>query len=110
MIDPGKLEQILLNLTANAVRHIPADTGLVRVLPEFRAEFFIARVVDNGPGIPPSEIERIFQAFEQVVESVGGSGLGLAISRGLAHALDGSLTVSSAVGRGSEFTLRLPIA
>jgi signal transduction histidine kinase len=72
------------------------------------------RVSDTGIGIPPDKLEVIFDPFVQVkVGSAGhesGIGLGLAISRGLARAMQGDLTVESALGAGARFTLTLPRA
>ncbi|MFL5477838.1 MAG: ATP-binding protein, partial [Gemmatimonadaceae bacterium] len=71
-------------------------------------------VSDTGIGIPEEDLERIFEPFAQakraLVESDAGVGLGLAISRQLARAMGGDLKVTSAVGRGSSFTLTLPRA
>lgn len=71
-------------------------------------------VRDTGPGMEPAQLEKLFQRFSQVDASSsrrhGGTGLGLAICSGLADAMGGTITVSSAVGEGSEFVLDLPAA
>ena len=72
-------------------------------------EFARISVSDQGDGIAPEDQDRIFQKFERLGRSGdGGSGLGLFISRRLAGAMGGSLTVASAAGKGSTFTLALP--
>ncbi len=109
--DPGKLRQILLNLIGNAVRYTPE--GTVEVTVDRRApEWLQVHVHDTGPGIAEEDQERIFEPFTQLDDSLtrasGGTGLGLAICRRLARLLDGEVAVSSEVGEGSTFTLRLP--
>jgi PAS domain S-box-containing protein len=105
--------QIVTNLMSNALKYAPADepvevsvgrsNGLVRVL-----------VVDRGPGIPPEEAETVFQRFrrlgDHMTRTTGGSGLGLYIARQLAHAVGGTLAVSTTPGGGATFTLSLPSA
>ena len=66
------------------------------------------RVRDNGPGIPPDRLERIFDPF--YTEKASGTGLGLAISRKIVEAQGGTLEVESEVGHGTEFVLELPAA
>lgn len=78
------------------------------------ADWVALQVVDTGAGIAPAHQARIFDEFEQLGSRTGdgavrGTGLGLAISRRLAHLLDGELTVESALGEGSTFTLWLPV-
>jgi PAS domain S-box-containing protein len=111
--DRGKVKQIVLNLLTNALKFTPA--GSVTIRPAWdpaRGEVAIA-VVDTGIGIADAERERIFEDFRQADSSptraYGGTGLGLAISRRLATTLGGRITVDSAVGRGSTFTLVLPL-
>ena len=80
--------------------------------PEWNVDRAAIHVADTGRGIPPEMLERVFQPFVQVdTDDAGnehGMGLGLAISRELARAMGGDLSVESAVGRGSIFTLTLP--
>ncbi|MCW2412617.1 MULTISPECIES: ATP-binding protein [unclassified Sphingobium] len=101
--------QILVNLIGNAVRHTPRDSTIwVRVDSEGgRARVVVA---DQGGGIDPADHQRIFERFERLGLSGGdGSGLGLYISRRLARAMNGDLTVESALGQGARFTLDLPV-
>jgi PAS domain S-box-containing protein len=111
--DEDKLRQVLVNLVENAVKYSP-DGGMVRV--EIRAENGRGRVAvhDEGLGIPADEQRRIFEKFfrldPSLTRGVGGSGLGLYISRELVERMDGRLTVASEPGRGSTFTVDLPVA
>lgn len=106
--DPVRLQQILTNLLSNAVRYSP-DGETVKLVVEATPRQFVFTVSDGGPGIPPDLQERIFEPFERLNPEDGlGTGLGLAISRRLAEVLGGTLTVSSAMGAGARFSLRLP--
>jgi signal transduction histidine kinase len=107
--DPVRLEQILLNLLSNAVRHsvaaVPVTVDVRRVGE--RAEF---RVTDRGPGVPADLVERIFEPFERFDPHSGlGTGLGLPVSRRLAEVLGGTLRVEHADSSGSTFLLDLPL-
>jgi CheY-like chemotaxis protein/signal transduction histidine kinase len=109
--DPRRLEQILKNLLANAVKFTErGEVRLVlRALPGDRVQF---EVRDSGMGIPRHQQQIIFEAFRQADGSTsrrfGGTGLGLSISRELAHRLGGDITVDSEPGRGSSFVMALP--
>jgi PAS domain S-box-containing protein len=108
--DPRRVRQILLNLLSNAIKY--GKGGRVEVrwksLPDGGLQLEVA---DQGPGIAPEDLDRIFEEFTQLhPETGGGTGLGLAISRRLAHLLGGTLHVTSAPGRGSTFRLTLPAA
>ena len=112
--DPTRLRQILWNLVANAVKFTPSG-GHVR-LETFNdgGGRIVARVVDDGPGIPADKIGGIFDAFDQgavgVSRGFGGLGLGLAISRSLAQAHRATLSAASeGVGSGATFTLAMPV-
>ena len=109
--DRERVRQILLNLLSNAVK-FTAGGGTVKVTVSADADEVHLSVQDTGVGIPPDKLEAVFEAFYQVEASqsrgYGGTGLGLAISRQLARAMGGDLTVKSALGEGSTFTLCLP--
>jgi PAS domain S-box-containing protein len=111
MADPEKTQQVLLNLLSNAVKFTPAG-GRISLLARGAADAIEVQVTDTGVGIAAGRVEDIFEPFVQVDTSLtrtaDGTGLGLAISRALAREMDGDLTVRSAVGEGSTFTLSLP--
>jgi signal transduction histidine kinase len=109
--DPTRVRQIVTNLIGNAVKFTDRGQIILRILPE--TEGFRLEVTDTGPGIPAHMLGRIFDPFDQLDPSNtrrhGGSGLGLAICRDLAELMDGEITVSSVVGSGSTFVLKLPL-
>jgi len=106
--DPVRLEQILVNLLSNAIRHSPGGATItVHVAAD--ADRVSFRVVDRGPGIPLEEQARIFEPFERFDTQSGiGTGLGLPVSRRLAEVLGGQLGVDSRPGEGASFVLALP--
>jgi len=110
--DRERLEQIVLNLLSNAVKFTP-EGGLIEVSWVARDGVEI-HVRDTGRGIPEADLEAVFNPFVQVDANLTrenqGTGLGLAISRDLARAMGGDLRVSSTLGAGSTFLLRLPSA
>lgn len=110
--DPGRLQQVLLNLLANAIKFTPRD-GTITVECEEAKERVRIRVRDTGIGIAPDHLQHIFEPFVQLDAKIEageqpGVGLGLAISRELVAAMDGELTVESTQGTGSVFTVALP--
>jgi len=107
--DPARVRQIALNLLSNAVKF--TDEGEVTMELERVGACAEVRVADTGPGIAPEDRERVFDEFEQTASAAsrGGTGLGLAISKRLAALLGGTLSLTSRVGEGSTFTLRLPL-
>jgi PAS domain S-box-containing protein len=123
--DEGRIRQILLNLLSNAIKFTD-EGGRVRITCgttseiEPRAEaasqgpWIFLRVEDDGIGIPEQKLSAIFEPFVQGetghTRARGGAGLGLSISRRLARLMGGDLTVKSAVGKGSTFTLWMPAA
>ena len=111
--DPDRLQQILLNLLTNAVKFTPKG-GRVTVSCESEGEWTLIKISDTGKGIPGDQVERIFEPFVQIPGSAPvnagaqrGFGLGLAISRNLTRRMDGDLTVTSTLGEGSTFTIKL---
>ena len=111
--DAEKLQQILLNLLANAVK-FTARGGRIEIACSVTDGTVCVAIRDTGIGIPADMLDRIFEPFVQVrselTRPAEGTGLGLAISRALARGMDGDLRVDSEVGRGSTFTLILPAA
>jgi CheY-like chemotaxis protein/signal transduction histidine kinase/CHASE3 domain sensor protein len=111
--DPQRLGQILKNLLSNAFKFTEKGEVALRVFsPQSGTMAFAVR--DTGVGIAPHQQEVIFEAFRQADGSIhrkfGGTGLGLSISRDLASLLGGAITVQSALGEGSVFTLTVPLA
>lgn len=111
--DPILLTQVLRNLVTNGLKFTPA--GEVRLVARHEPADGLVRltVIDTGIGIPPAEHDRVFEEFNQVRNpiqaTVTGTGLGLPYARRLVHVLGGSITVDSAVGEGSTFTVLLPV-
>ena len=117
MGDPGRLRQVLLNLVGNAVKF--TDSGSVSVSleacdgPEQGECDCLFVVKDTGVGIPEDVRTRIFDSFDQgdssTTRKYGGTGLGLAITRELIHLMHGEISVESEPGKGSSFSVRLPM-
>lgn len=107
--DALRVQQILFNLVHNALKF--TSHGGVTLKLERDGEGIAYSVIDNGPGMTPEECARIFRRFEQADYGrlQRGSGLGLAISRELVNLMDGRIGVQSAPGRGSTFSVRLPL-
>jgi PAS domain S-box-containing protein len=112
--DPIRLEQVLFNLLTNAAKYTPAR-GRIAISAEQVEDQIIIRVADEGMGIPPEVLPRIFDLFVQgeraLARSEGGLGIGLTIVRKMVELHGGSVSArSEGPGRGSEFTVRLPAA
>ncbi len=118
--DREKIEQILTNLIGNAIKFTP-EGGEVLIIArpfledESRSKKMVSiSIQDNGIGIPNEHLDQIFEKFHQVEgslhRSTGGTGLGLAITKGLVEAHQGKIWVESELGKGSTFTLTLPIS
>jgi PAS domain S-box-containing protein len=114
--DSARLRQVLANLIGNAVKFTERGEVVITVgadgLTDARVELVFS-VSDTGIGISPEAMTRLFEPFSQADTSTsrryGGTGLGLAISRRLVEMMGGRLTVTSAAGRGSTFTVRIPV-
>jgi signal transduction histidine kinase len=109
--DALRLTQVLLNLVGNAIKF--TDQGQVAIKASAVNGSYTIAVCDTGPGIPPSEQERIFDEFQQADNSVtkekGGTGLGLAIARKIVELHGGRLWVESVVGQGATFSFTVPV-
>jgi signal transduction histidine kinase/CHASE3 domain sensor protein len=109
--DSGKVRQILLNLLTNSLKF--SDSGEIVIRSRFDKDRVTVSVIDAGIGIATENLERIFDPFWQVEQrstrKVGGTGLGLSVSRTLARLMGGDILVESELGKGSTFTLSLPI-
>ena len=105
--DIHRLEQILVNLLTNAIRHSP-DQGIITVTIEPSDEVVSISVHDQGPGVPEPDLERIFDVYETGIEE--GHGLGLPLSRRLAQILGGTLRAERPLAGGGFFRLTLPAA
>src|SRR5262249_9213275 len=111
--DPGRFKQVLFNLLSNAVKFTPeggrVTTG-ARVTEDGWLEIAVS---DNGIGIKPEDHQRIFAEFQQIDSGYArqqqGTGLGLALVRSFVRMMGGDITVQSAPGEGSTFTVRLPV-
>ena len=106
-VDAAQIERVISNLLENALKFSPADAPVRVRVTTTRAEVII-RVIDQGSGIPPSELERVFDAFYRRGSDGSGAGLGLAIARGFADANGARLWAESRPGQGSTFALALP--
>jgi signal transduction histidine kinase len=112
LADPNALKQILVNLLSNAVKFTPEDgtvTVRLRRVSDGSTEFVVR---DTGAGIPAADLPRLMKPFEQASSSYarqnGGTGLGLPLVDALVRLHGGTFDIESAVGRGTEVTVRLP--
>jgi len=112
-VDPTRLKQVVRNVLSNAVKFAPEDS-IIDMTAETPDEHTIRiEVRDHGPGIPPAELEAVFDAFvqsSQTRDGSGGTGLGLAISRKIITAHGGRIHATNAPGGGSIFHIELPTA
>jgi signal transduction histidine kinase len=112
--DNMRLRQILLNLLSNACKF--TSNGTIKLEVEHKLknweDWLVIRVSDDGIGMTPGQMEKIFEAFSQADSSTtrkfGGTGLGLSISRLLCRKMGGEITVESVINKGSEFTVTVP--
>jgi PAS domain S-box-containing protein len=113
MADKRRLHQVLVNYLANAIKYTPPGSLTTVETAAVRDGWVRIAVVDNGHGIPPELLDRLFQPFERIGADqsvVEGTGLGLAHSKALAERMGGRVGADSTVGRGSSFWVELPLA
>ncbi|MDF9797814.1 signal transduction histidine kinase/ligand-binding sensor domain-containing protein/DNA-binding response OmpR family regulator [Catalinimonas alkaloidigena] len=114
--DPDKLEKIVLNLVSNALKFTPARGKVhIEILPveEGNPGFVAIKVIDTGIGIPQDELERVYDRFYQTDRAhqhkFGGTGIGLALTKELVSLHHGEILAESVIGKGSTFTVVLPL-
>ena len=111
--DRQKVKQIVLNLLSNALKFTPAGTVKIVARHDVRAGTISIGVIDSGVGIAPEDQAKVFEDFRQLDSSptrgYGGTGLGLSICRRLSQMLGGTIELESEIGKGSTFTLSLPV-
>jgi signal transduction histidine kinase len=113
-VDALRIAQVLGNLLTNAAKYTPAE-GRIRLTAEREGGDVLIRVIDNGIGLAPEDLPRVFEMFTQISpahdRSNSGLGIGLALSRALVELHGGSISAHSAgPGQGSEFVVRLALA
>jgi two-component system sensor histidine kinase HydH len=106
-IDPGTLKQVLLNLFINAQQAMNKE-GELMVRTDRRAGRAVIQVNDTGRGIPSERLPTIFRPYHS--SRSGGTGLGLATAKKIIEAHEGTITVHSELGKGTSFTIQLPLA
>lgn len=110
----GQIEQILINLIINARQAMPRGGRLtIEIRENHQTQMAEIRIIDTGVGIPPDQLRLIFEAFYSTKEpdedGHGGSGLGLSVCRQIIEQHQGRIRVESVVGKGSKFTVKLPL-
>ena len=107
--DRGKLQQIFLNLVNNAFQAMSDGGNLAISAYQETGETLVFAVKDDGCGIPESDKKRIFDPFFSTKKKTGGTGLGLSITFGLVQELGGTIIMESDVGKGTTFTITMPL-
>ncbi|MCX7994820.1 MAG: cache domain-containing protein [candidate division WOR-3 bacterium] len=109
-IDPGQIQQVLINIIMNAVEAMKGY-GVLKIKTEFSEDknFAIISISDTGPGIKPEHIKKIFEPFFTTKEASHGVGLGLSISKRIIEDHNGTIEVHSELGKGATFKIKLPI-
>jgi two-component system sensor histidine kinase KdpD len=114
--DPALLERAVANLVENALRYTPEggrvriDAGFVRAPESARSGQVDLRVIDQGPGIPREERERVFRPFQRLGDNPAGLGvgLGLAVAKGFVEAMEGEIVIEDTPGHGTTMIITLP--
>ena len=111
--DSDRLTQVMINLLSNAVKFCPAENGWVEISLRSKTDSIHIEVRDNGPGIPPQQLEQIFERFHQVNDQQAGkpvgTGLGLAISKSIIAHHHGAIWAESVADQGALFIIEFPL-
>lgn len=112
LFDSEKLERIILNLLSNGIKYNKED-GKINIFLYVKDNIFNMKISDSGIGIPKEKIDKIFNRFEQIDNElsyrVKGSGIGLSLVKSLVELHEGSISLKSQLGIGSEFIVSLPV-
>lgn len=112
MMDVDKMEQVILNILSNSIKYTP-EKGKITIYAGMNFNQVYAKISDTGIGIPAEGIDRVFERFYRVdkarTRKEGGTGLGLAISKEIVDAHNGTISLTSEFGEGTEVMIRLPI-
>jgi signal transduction histidine kinase len=109
-VDQDGIHQVILNIVNNAIEAVPANSGAITIKTSFNDidQEAVITVGDNGSGIPPEELDKIFEIFHST-KGHGGTGLGLAVAKKIVDEHSGHLDVISHPGEGTIFTIRIPV-
>ncbi|HSQ78505.1 MAG TPA: ATP-binding protein [Nitrospirota bacterium] len=108
MGDPGKLEQVFINILSNSLEAMP-DGGSISLSSSRDGDFVRVQIIDSGMGIAAENLSRVFDPFFTTKEVGQGTGLGLSISYGIIKQHHGTISITSAYGKGTTLTIKLPI-
>ncbi|WP_057767035.1 hybrid sensor histidine kinase/response regulator [Cytobacillus praedii] len=106
LADEERVRQIFYNLIENAIKY--TNQGKVGISCFEQGDYVVIEISDTGIGIPPENIETLFEPFRQFENSIGGTGLGLSVTKELVNIQGGEITVDSEVGKGTTFSFTLP--
>jgi len=108
--DSSQLQQVFLNILNNAIDAIGKDGEIsVKTSHNAEEEQIVIIIADNGPGIANDQLDRVFEPFFTTKEAGMGTGLGLSISYTIVEKLGGRIMVASEVGKGTAFTIHIPV-
>jgi signal transduction histidine kinase len=110
LINATEIEQVITNLVKNSAEAGRGTPIRIRVRTLAEPDAAVLIIQDDGPGIPPNQLSRIFDPFFSTRVSAGGTGLGLSICHSIIAAHGGSIDVASEPGQGAKFSIRLPAA